>query len=116
MREFGITALDNKLRDAGFRDVFFLTENLPTVGVLFDHDVSQALIERKEHFVMDRCAQTQLTEEWLAARECAERQQERADTRAAQVRMASESRWLGLGRGSLGWGRSLGCRNESYLL
>jgi SAM-dependent methyltransferase len=98
MRVFGITALDNKLRAAGFREVFFLAENLLSIGVLFDHDVSQPLIARKEPFVLDRCAQTQLTEEWLAARECAERQQERADTLAAQVRMASESRWLGLGR------------------
>jgi SAM-dependent methyltransferase len=98
MREFGITALDNKLRAAGFRDVFFLTGNLPSIGVLFDHDVSQPLIARKEPFVLDRCAQTQLTEEWLAARESAERHEERADTLVAQVRMASESRWLGLGR------------------
>jgi hypothetical protein len=98
MREFGLTALQDKLVSAGFREVFFLTENLPPIGVLFDHDVSQPLIARKEPFLMDRCAQSQLAEEWRAANERAQGQQERADTLAAQVRMAEESRWLRLGR------------------
>lgn len=98
MREFGMTALENQLRNAGFREVFFLTENLPAVGVLFDRDVSQPLIARKEPFVMDRRGQSQLAEEWGAANELARRQQERADSLAAQVRMAEESRWLRLGR------------------
>ncbi len=98
MREFGITAIENKLLNAGFREVFFLTENLPQIGVLFDHDVSQPLIARKEPFVMDRCAQSQLAAEWRVASEQAEGQKERADTLEAQVRMAEESRWLRLGR------------------
>ena len=98
MREFGITALENKLLNAGFREVSFLTENLPPIGVLFDHDVSQPLIARKEPFVMDRPAQAQLAEEWRASSERARRQQHRAETLAAQVRMAEESRWLRLGR------------------
>jgi hypothetical protein len=66
--------------------------------VLFDRDVSQPLIARKEPFVMDRRGQSQLAEEWGAANELARRQQERADSLAAQVRMAEESRWLRLGR------------------
>jgi SAM-dependent methyltransferase len=98
MREFGLTALQNKLLTAGFRDVFFLTENLPPIGVLFDHDVSQPLIARKQPFVMDRTGQSQLAEEWRDASDRARRQQKRADSLEAQVRMAEESRWLGLGR------------------
>ena len=98
MREFGMTALENKLRGAGFREVFFLGENLPPIGVLFDHDVSQPLIARKEPFMMDRSALSQLVEQWRAARDLADGRQGRADTLAAQVRMAEESRWLRLGR------------------
>jgi hypothetical protein len=79
MREFGTTALQNSLRQAGFREVFFLTENLPPIGVLFDHDVSQPLIARKEPFVMDRCGQIQLAAEWRALREQAQREQKRAE-------------------------------------
>jgi len=98
MREFGITALENRLREAGFRDVFFLTENLPSIGVLFDHDVSQPSVARKEPFIMDRCATSELVEELRVTREEALSQRRRADTLAAQVRMAVESRWLRLGR------------------
>jgi SAM-dependent methyltransferase len=107
MREFGTTALESKLISAGFREVFFLTGNLPAIGVLFDHDVSQPLIARKEPFVMDRCALSQLIEQWRAASELAEGRQERADTLATQVRMAEESRWLRLGR-KLGVGPKFG--------
>jgi SAM-dependent methyltransferase len=98
MREYGMTALENQLRNAGFREVFFLAENLAPIGVLFDHDVSQPLIARKEPFVMDRCGQSQLAEEWRESSDRARLQQERADSLAAQVRMAEESRWLRLGR------------------
>ena len=98
MREFGMTALKDKLLASGFREVFFLTENLPPIGVLFDHDVSQPLIARKEPFVMDRCAQRQLAEEWRAASDRAGLQQKRADNLAAQVRLAKDSRWLRIGR------------------
>jgi SAM-dependent methyltransferase len=98
MREFGMTALKNKLLDAGFRDVFFLTGNVPPIGVLFDHDVSQPLIARKEPFGMHLCAVSQLLDHWRAAGELAQSWQVRAETLAAQVRMAEESRWLRLGR------------------
>jgi hypothetical protein len=47
---------------------------------------------------MDRCGQSQLAEEWRVANELAQREQERADSLAAQIRMAEESRWLRLGR------------------
>jgi SAM-dependent methyltransferase len=98
MREFGLSALKNKLLQAGFRDVFFLSANLPPIGVLFDHDVSQPLIARKEPFVMDRWAQNQLAEEWWALRDAAEGQKRRVESLAAQLRMTEESRWLRVGR------------------
>jgi SAM-dependent methyltransferase len=98
MREFGMTALQNKLLEAGFREVFFLTENLSSIGVLFDHDVSQPLVARKEPFAMDASTRSQLVEEWSAARHQAESLQKRVETLAGQVRMADESRWLRLGR------------------
>lgn len=98
MREFGITALEKHLLAAGFREVFFLTGNLPQIGVLFDHDVSQPLIARKEPYALDRCAVSQLAAEWRAAAERAEREHERAETLAKQIRMAAESRWVRLGR------------------
>ena len=98
MREYGMTALENQLLSAGFREVFFLTANVPPIGVLFDHDVSQPLIARKEAFLIDRCAVSQLVEQWRAASDLAEGRQNRAETLAAQVRMAEQSRWLRLGR------------------
>ena len=98
MREYGMTTLENELLGAGFREVFFLTGNVPPIGVLFDHDVSQPLIARKEPFVMERPAISQLLEQWRAAGDLAEDRQGRADTLAAQIRMAEDSRWLRLGR------------------
>jgi hypothetical protein len=105
MREFGMTELRAKLLAAGFREVDFLTENLPDIGILFDHDVSQPLIARKEPFVMDRCARSQMIQEWHAAldegrtaRDQIAQERERTKALADQVRAASESRWLRLGR------------------
>ena len=105
MREFGATELRAKLVAGGFRDVDFLTENLPDIGILFDHAVSQPLIARKEPFVMDRCARSQMIQEWHAAldegrtaRDQIAQERERTKALAAQVRSASESRWLRLGR------------------
>ena len=91
MREFGATALEARLLGAGFREVHFLTENVPEIGIFFDHDVSQPLIARKDPFVLDSCARTQIVNLWLAERA-------RADALASQVRGVSESRWLRLGK------------------
>ena len=78
-----------RLRGAGFQDVHFLTSNLPEWGILFDHDISQPLVARKQPFALDRCAQTQLFEAWLARRR---RHLEN------QLRLAAQSRWIKLGR------------------
>jgi SAM-dependent methyltransferase len=98
MREFGMTALQNQLLKASFREVFFLTENLPAIGVLFDHDVSQPLIARKDPYLIDRCALRELIEQWTSGRENTSIERTRTDMLVAQVRMAEESRWLRLGR------------------
>jgi hypothetical protein len=91
MREFGITELRAKLLAAGFREVDFLTENLPEIGVFFDQDVSQPLIARKEKFVMEAGARAQMIDVWRET-------QEDVDRLEKQIRMASESRWVRLGR------------------
>jgi len=110
MREFGITELQSKLLAAGFLSAHFLSENIPDIGVLFDSDVSQPLVARKQPYTMDRCAVTQLVSAWraiaddiAAAGESAIRAEGRAGDLKAQMRYASESRWLRLGR-SLGVG------------
>ena len=98
MREFGITELGAKLLGAGFLEVHLLTDNLPEIGILFDQDVSQPLIARKQPFVMDKCARSQMIDEWRALGYQASHELERAQALAKQIRSASESRWLRLGR------------------
>ena len=98
MREFSLTELGAKLRAAGFREIDFLTENLPEIGILFDRDVSQPLIARRASFVMDRCARSQMADEWRSDLNRIAQEQERANRLAAQTRLASKSRWLRLGR------------------
>jgi SAM-dependent methyltransferase len=98
MREFGITALESKLRGAGFREVRFLTQGVPEIGVIFDADVSQPLIARKEPFVFDRCARSQLVDAYRAAMRQTAAERQRAEDASGQIRAASESRWLRLGR------------------
>jgi len=110
MREFGISELQSKLLAAGFLSVHFLSENISDIGVLFDADVSQPLVARKQPFTMDRCAIAQLVNAWRAAAdeiaaagESALRAEALAGDLKAQMRFASQSRWLRLGR-SLGIG------------
>ena len=98
MREFGISGLEGKLLEAGFRQVKFLTDNIAEIGVLFDRHVSQPLIARKESFVLAPAARSQLIDQWQAALEEARKERERADGLASQIRMAADSRWLRLGR------------------
>lgn len=95
MRDFGLTELKSRLLRAGFREVHLLTVNVPEIGVLFDHDVSQPLIARKAPFTLDSAARSQMVDAWRAAQAEARQERQRAD---AQVRLASESRWLRLGR------------------
>lgn len=98
MREFGMTALQAKLLAAGFQEIHFLTQNIPEIGVFFDHDVSQPLIARKAPFALDRCAATQLINELCETRDSVWRERRRAEQLASQIRQASEGRWLRLGR------------------
>jgi SAM-dependent methyltransferase len=92
MREFGLTGLQAKLLAAGFRDVRFLTDNVPEYGILFDADVSQPLIARKEPYAMDLAARMQLISLLRAAQ--------------GQMRLVSASRWLRIGK-RLGLGPKL---------
>lgn len=105
MREFGLTSLKQKLLGAGFREVHLLTEDIPEFGIIFDPDVSQPLIARKEPFRLGRAAASELIDQWLAAaaecdrlREDHENVSAQLTTALAQLRMAGDSRWLKLGR------------------
>jgi len=91
MRQFGITALQTRLLAAGFREVCFMSEDRPEVGVYFDADSSQPLIARKQPFEMGRAARRQLLELWRATDSEARRL-------ATQARLAAKSRWVRLGR------------------
>ncbi len=106
MREYGATALRRQLIGSGFCDVGFLTENIPAIGVYFDHDVSQPLIARKAPFVMEKHAVSQLVDAWRAGCNAACEDQRQAETARAQMKMARESRWVKLGR-KLGLGPEL---------
>jgi len=83
---------------AGFRAVDFLTENVPEIGVLFDHDTSQPLIARNDDFTFDHCAGHQMVDAWQAAEAKARLEKERADVLAERIRLACGSRWVRLGR------------------
>ena len=93
MREFAIPSLQRELSEAGFRECEFLTDNIPKIGILFDRDVSQPLIARKDHFVMNKTAAHQLAEL------CLKDQPESARTQrlAAQVRAGARSKWVRFG-------------------
>jgi len=104
MREFGMTSLASKLTSSGFRDVHFLTDNLPAIGIWFDHDVSQPLVARKQPFVMERSAVSQLIDAWRSAGS-PELRRENQSLRA-QIEAARASRWFALGR-ALGLGPGL---------
>ena len=98
MREFGITSLREKLLGAGFRDVHLLSEDVPRIGVLFDKDVSQPLIARKQPFSLGRAAVRELLDQVHKLEEEAAKLRDEAATLRTRMKMASESRWVKLGR------------------
>lgn len=94
MREFAIPALQRDLEEAGFQQCEFLTNNIPGNGILFDNDVSQPLLARKDPFLLSKAAAHQLAEQWLWRY----REGQRAERLAAQLRLAARSKWVRLGR------------------
>jgi hypothetical protein len=117
MRQFAVAFLEPMLERAGFLEVQLLVDDVPPIGVVFDYDVSQPLIARKDPFALGPCARNQMIDLWSAAgdRVSSERQRaEVAEARATQcqeqvqllgtkIGMASRSRWVRLGR-ALGLG------------
>jgi SAM-dependent methyltransferase len=102
MRQFGVTGLRSKLLTAGFREVHFLMDDVPAAGILFDGEVSQPLIARKHPYALDAAAQSELLDKLIDARA-------QCRTLSESIRLASESRWLRLGR-KLGVGPKWGMR------
>jgi SAM-dependent methyltransferase len=98
MREFGISQLERKLVDAGFREVHFLREEIAANGVVIDHDLSQPLIARKEPFHMSPAQRHELVNEWRRADSELQTQRERAERLAQEISFASQTRWVRLGR------------------
>jgi hypothetical protein len=74
--------------------VEFLVDNVPEIGVYFDHDVSQPLLARKERFAMETRTIAEFTDAYRAAQQESWKGQERAE----RMRLASHSRWIKLGR------------------
>ncbi len=107
MREFGETALTKAILDAGFEDVYFQRKDVPELGILFDHDVSQPLVARKAPFVLHAAARRELTCALLEARNEAKEQWIRGERYLEQMRLAGNSKWLKLGR-RLGVGPAFG--------
>ena len=99
MRQFGRTGLRAKLLAAGFREVHYLLEDVRESGILFDSDVSQPFVARREPFRLSAGAQGELLDAWRGSHA-------EATLLAHRVRMASESRWVRLGR-KLGIGPKL---------
>jgi len=98
MRQLTVSELHARLLGSGFRDVQFLFDDSPEIGILFDHDSSRPLIARKEPFTFDRSTQLQLMSEWRTSQKRIREERERSQKMAAQIAMASDSRWLRLGR------------------
>jgi SAM-dependent methyltransferase len=98
MREFGITSLKQKLMGVGFQDIHLLMANIPEYGILFDEQVSQPLIARKDRFVMSRSAVHEVVGDLHAVRTERNRALAECSKLRAQMKMAGESRWLKLGR------------------
>jgi SAM-dependent methyltransferase len=92
MREFSLSELKQNLLASGFHDVHFLTDNVPELGIYFDHDFSQPLIARKDPFIFDAAARAEFIDLWMANRD--------------ELCAARASRWLHLGR-RLGLGPKL---------
>jgi len=91
MRQFGVTSLRSTLLSAGFRDVFMLADNLPAMGIMFDCDVSQPFVARKEPFTLSPLLLRELVQDWRTANGQLRHERER-------TRLTSQSRWLRLGR------------------
>jgi len=98
MRQFDVRGLQASLLAAGFREVHFLTADVPDAGILWDDDVSLPLIARKDPFVLNPAAQGQFLENWATAMRQLREEKERASAFAERIRLASESRWVRLGR------------------
>ena len=98
MREFGITALKQKLLGSGFREVHFLTEEVPSLGIHFDADVSQPLIARKEPFLAGRSVVHEFIQERRDLEVKLQQMRAEYERLRAQIRMAADSRWIKLGR------------------
>ena len=106
VREFGATALRERLLGAGFADVHFLTGNVEEIGIYWDHDVSQPLVARKAPYMMDHRAAGELAAQWRQGQETLWGLEDQLNRTRQQLSLAAGSRWMRLGR-ALGVGPKL---------
>jgi SAM-dependent methyltransferase len=113
MRQFTLPALSEKLLASQFAEVRLFHQDVPELGILFDHDVSQPLVAAREMpFALTSAARVELIDLWRSAWETAnqnrqlaakaedEANQARAlsDTLTQKLHLSANSRWLKLGR------------------
>jgi SAM-dependent methyltransferase len=109
MRQFTVPALQERLLASGFQSVRFLNEDVPELGILFDSDVSQPLVAlREQPFALAGPPRAELVDLWRAAEDKAWQYDQLASevkglerenaVLTEQIRLASESRWVRLGR------------------
>jgi SAM-dependent methyltransferase len=116
MRLFGQADLVRKLRAAGFSDVVLQMEPAERFGIVFDGRWSRPLVARKQPFaklpaVVSQAGSWSASKAELDARIARLQKdkvalEERLERVEKQLRLASGSRWLGLGR-RLGLGPNL---------
>ncbi|HLK64345.1 MAG TPA: methyltransferase domain-containing protein [Bryobacteraceae bacterium] len=98
MRHFDTCELIRRLKSSGFNDVHLLPQDdVPDLGILFDYDVSQPLIARKQEFVLDRVARNEMMGLWRSARAQLGHERRRVEQLERQLRSAAGSRWIQLG-------------------
>jgi SAM-dependent methyltransferase len=98
LREYGVGALRAQLLEAGFPELVFQDQDIPAYGVIFDHDVSLPLLARKAPFTLDAAARAGWADGWLALQAQLAGERERRAHLEEQIRLATGSRWLRLGR------------------
>lgn len=98
MRQFGTTRLRQFLLTAGFREVEYLQADVPEWGILFDDDVSQPFVARKEKSQFEPEALADLLEQWSVLTRRLHQEEERAGALSKRIAMAAESRWVRMGR------------------
>jgi len=97
-RELGQTSLRDKLLASGFLDVEYLTDDVPAIGILFDGDVSQPFLARKQPYAADRWFRSELVRAWRYSDRKVNDLQHQIKLLQDQLDAADQSKWMQLGK------------------